>query len=105
MQDAYGWTDDPRPFQLAGVQAQLEGTDLIIQAPTGSGKTAVAAGPHLWPSSKGKITIMVSPLLALEEEMVQTFQTQFKLKAVAIHGRNGGCTPDVAKVRKLRSIT
>lgn len=80
----------------------LEGRDLIIQAPTGSGnfKTAIAAGPHLWPSSRGKITIIVSPLLALEEEMVQTFKKQFKLDAVAIYGRNGSYTPEVAKVRK-----
>ncbi len=70
MQQKFQWDKEPRAFQLEGVQAQLEGRDIIIQAPTGAGKTAIAAGPHLWPSSKGKITIMVSPLLALEDEMV-----------------------------------
>lgn len=71
MQEQYGWKDEPRLFQLEGAQAQLEGTDMIIQAPTGAGKTAVAAGPHLWPGSQGKVTIMVCPLLALEDEMVR----------------------------------
>ncbi len=71
MRTKFGWDNDPRPFQLDAVQAQLEGTDIIIQAPTGSGKTAIAAGPHLWYSvEQKKVTIMVCPLLALEEEMV-----------------------------------
>ncbi len=71
MKTAYGWTNSPHSFQLAGVKAQLEKTNMIIQAPTGAGKTAIAAGPHLWPSSKGKMTIMVSPHMALEDEMVR----------------------------------
>lgn len=57
-------------FQTAGIRAQLEGRDIIIQASTGSGKTLIAAGPHFWPGSEGKITIMVSPLMVLEDEMV-----------------------------------
>lgn len=74
MRKRFRWDADPRFFQLEGVRAQIEGVDMIIQAPTGSGKTAVAAGPHLWPTSKGKVTIMVCPLLALEEEMVCLFR-------------------------------
>lgn len=72
MRERFKWDAEPRFFQLEGVRAQIEGVDMIIQAPTGSGKTAVAAGPHVWPTSKGKVTIMVCPLLALEEEMVRT---------------------------------
>ncbi len=68
MRTEYGWKAEPRPFQLAGVQAQLEGVDMIIQASTGSGKTAVAAGPHLW--RRGMISVMVCPLMTLEDEMV-----------------------------------
>lgn len=98
MMEKYGWESEPRPFQLAGVQAQLEGTDMIIQAPTGFGKTAIAAGPHLWPSSKGKITLVISPLLALEEEMVETFRTDFGLQAIAVNSNNGGCSWSMAKV-------
>ncbi|TFY59898.1 hypothetical protein EVJ58_g5478 [Rhodofomes roseus] len=89
MQDRFRWPDKPRFFQVEGVKAQIEGIDAIIQAPTGSGKTAIAAGPHLWPGNEGMTTIMVCPLLALEEEMVTTFKTEFGLTAVAINGQNG----------------
>lgn len=70
MREAFKWDSDPKDFQLEGVKAQLEGQDIIIQAPTGSGKTALAAGPHVWPGNEKKFTIMVCPLLSLEEEMV-----------------------------------
>jgi len=68
MEEKYGWT--PQSFQLAGIQAQLEGVDMALQAPTGAGKTAIVAGAHLWPHNELKVTIMVSPLLSLEDEMV-----------------------------------
>ncbi|KAI0077523.1 P-loop containing nucleoside triphosphate hydrolase protein, partial [Panus rudis PR-1116 ss-1] len=97
MRLEFGWESEPRNFQIEGTRAQLEGTDMIIQAPTGCGKTAVAAGPHVWPSSEGKITIVISPLLALEEEMVHTFARDFKLSAIAVHNKNGGCSWSTAQ--------
>ncbi|KAI0732447.1 P-loop containing nucleoside triphosphate hydrolase protein [Fomitopsis betulina] len=66
-------------------------------APTGSGKTAIAAGVHLWPDGEQKVTIVVSPLLALEDEMVKTFKEQFDLEAVAISSEHGSCSPQVVK--------
>ncbi|KAL6299962.1 P-loop containing nucleoside triphosphate hydrolase protein [Sparassis latifolia] len=101
MHQQFKWDNNPRPFQLADIQAQLEGIDTIIQAPTGSEKTALAAGPHVWPGNEGKVTIMVSPLMALEDEMVQTFQDDFSLAALAIHSKNGSCSPQV--VQKILS--
>ncbi|OSD06943.1 P-loop containing nucleoside triphosphate hydrolase protein [Trametes coccinea BRFM310] len=92
MRKRFGWSGDPRYFQLEGVRAQLEGDDMIIQASTGAGKTAIAAGPHLWPASRGRITIMVCPLLVLEHEMVETFKMEFGLRAVAINSATGRCT-------------
>ncbi|KAI0723618.1 P-loop containing nucleoside triphosphate hydrolase protein [Earliella scabrosa] len=70
---------------------------MIIQAPTGSGKTAVAAGPHVWPTSAGKTTLMVCPLLSLETEMVDTFRDDFGLKAVAINSAGGKLTTTLVK--------
>lgn len=70
FEDAYGWS--PRTFQISGIQAQLEGVDTILQAPTGAGKTAIVAGAHLWPQDEHKVMLMVSPLLSLEDEMVRT---------------------------------
>ncbi|KAH9897008.1 hypothetical protein C8Q73DRAFT_780555 [Cubamyces lactineus] len=97
MRRAFKWDADPKDFQLAAVQAQIEGVDMIVQAPTGSGKTALAAGPHLWPGNERKFTLMVCPLLSLEEEMVQTFKNEFGLNAVALNSANGACSPLVIK--------
>ena len=83
MRQAYKWDADPKDFQLAAVRAQIEGVDMIVQAPTGSGKTALAAGPHLWPGNEKKVTFVVSPLLSLEEE--QVFELEFMLQAVRIY--------------------
>ena len=65
----FGW--EPRPFQLGGIKAQIEGTDAIIQAATGAGKTAIVAGPYVLERYQDRCTIMVVPLLALETEMVR----------------------------------
>ncbi|PIL35865.1 hypothetical protein GSI_01525 [Ganoderma sinense ZZ0214-1] len=101
MRERFKWTEDPRFFQVEGVRAQLEGRDLIIQAPTGSGKTAIAAGPHLWHTSKGKTTIMVCPLLALEDEMTDTFKTEFGLNALAINSSTGRLTQKLVNSKEL----
>ena len=70
LSEAFRWDGPPKDFQLQAIQAQIEGTDMIVQAPTGSGKTAIAAGPHLWRGNEKKFTLMVCPLLSLEDEMV-----------------------------------
>ncbi|KAI0363847.1 P-loop containing nucleoside triphosphate hydrolase protein [Pilatotrama ljubarskyi] len=97
MREEFKWESDPRDFQLEGVRAQIEGQDIIIQAPTGAGKTALAAGPHVWPGNERKFTLMVCPLLSLEEEMVHTFKTDFGLEAVALNSKNGACSPLVIR--------
>lgn len=75
------WTENKtiKSFQMAGIRAQLEGTDTIIQAPTGSGKTLIAAGPHSSPRSKGMITLMSVPLIQLAEDMVCCFILRLSL--------------------------
>ena len=65
-----GWKDGAKSFQLSAIAAQVRRTDVLLQAATGSGKTGIAAAPHLLPSSKGKVTLFVSPLLVLQEEQV-----------------------------------
>lgn len=59
------WEDGTRSFQLECMRAQVLQQDILLHAATGSGKTGIAASPHLLPSSKGKITVFVSPLLSL----------------------------------------
>lgn len=70
IKEQFGWENGPQDFQMAAIRAQLEGQDTLVHAKTGAGKTGVVAGPHLHPSSKGRVSIMVSPLLALHDEMV-----------------------------------
>ncbi|KAF8968227.1 P-loop containing nucleoside triphosphate hydrolase protein [Flammula alnicola] len=89
------WTDGAHDFQLSCMRAQVLQKDVLLHAATGAGKTGIAAGPHLLPSSKGMVTLVVSPLLALQEEQVATFRDEFGLEAMAINSTNGGCKPEV----------
>lgn len=108
------WKDGAKPFQLESMAAQVLGQDVLLHAATGSGKTGIAAGPHLLPSSKGKVTLVVSPLLSLHEEQVSmfihliqtmlnepkvtTFEEEFHLKAMSINSTNGGCSKETLAV-------
>ncbi|TFY77268.1 hypothetical protein EWM64_g6747 [Hericium alpestre] len=87
---------EPRVFQLDLVQAQEERRDVLCQAATGQGKTAVAAGPYVLEKNAGRVTIMVSPLIGLQNEMADTFRTEFKLSAVAVNSSmDGGCSSEL----------
>jgi superfamily II DNA helicase RecQ len=68
------WTDGAKEFQLQCMGAQKLGQDVILHASTGAGKTGIAAGPHLLPSSAGKVTLVISPLLALHDEQVRVLR-------------------------------
>lgn len=63
---------EPRDFQLEMVRAQEEGEDALCHAATGSGKTAIAAGPYALSKNVGRVTFMVSPLIGLQNEMVRS---------------------------------
>ncbi|KAN0130509.1 P-loop containing nucleoside triphosphate hydrolase protein [Lactarius tabidus] len=88
---------EPRDFQVEMVQAQEEGHDALCHAATGSGKTAIAAGLYALAKNQGRVTFMVSPLIGLQNEMVETFKNDFKLAAIAINSSRGPCTPDIVK--------
>ncbi|KAH9911536.1 uncharacterized protein BXZ73DRAFT_34470, partial [Epithele typhae] len=70
LRDKFRWPNNLKDFQVDAIRAQLKGVDIIVQAPTGAGKTALAAGPHVWPSFERRVTLMICPLLTLEDEMV-----------------------------------
>lgn len=63
----------PKAFQMKAINGQLQQRDVVAQAPTGAGKSAILAGPHFHPSSKGKVTIGVSPLIGLQNEQVRNY--------------------------------
>ncbi|KAF8151398.1 P-loop containing nucleoside triphosphate hydrolase protein [Crassisporium funariophilum] len=93
------WVFHLREYQLKGIIAQLKQQDVLIHAGTGMEKTAVAAGPHLHASLLGKVTIMVLPLIALHDEMSETFPNELNLSAMSVNSSDGGCAPD-----KLRQV-
>ncbi|KAH9481944.1 hypothetical protein JR316_0006474 [Psilocybe cubensis] len=68
----FKWSHMPRDFQLEAIKAQLQNCDVLIHAGTGSGKTFIAAGPHAHEKTEGMVTIMVSPLIALQDEQILT---------------------------------
>ncbi|KAJ7319126.1 P-loop containing nucleoside triphosphate hydrolase protein [Mycena albidolilacea] len=68
--------------------------DGLVHAGTGMGKTTIVAGPHAHESSAGKVTLFISPLIALHDEQVETFRDEFGLKAIAVNSSNGGCKPE-----------
>ncbi|KAG6864113.1 hypothetical protein C0991_012398, partial [Blastosporella zonata] len=79
--------------------AQVEGHDVLLHASIGAGKTGIAAGPHLLLSSKGKVTLVVSPLILLHEEQVITFKEEFGLEAMSVNSANGGALKEtMAKI-------
>ncbi|KAJ7576423.1 P-loop containing nucleoside triphosphate hydrolase protein [Mycena floridula] len=100
IKEHLGWSKELRPFQLEAIRSILLKKDVLIHAGTGCGKTAIAAGPHAHPSTKGKVTLMISPLIALHTEQVQTFTSEFKLTATAVNSAHGGCNAE-----KLKDIT
>ncbi|KAI0309836.1 P-loop containing nucleoside triphosphate hydrolase protein [Amylostereum chailletii] len=92
IKDLFG-SKEPRDFQVQMVQAQEERRDALCQAATGSGKTAIAAGPYALKENSDRVTSIVSPLIGLQDEMVDTFHDEYKLPAIAINSAHGGLTP------------
>ncbi|KAJ7607060.1 P-loop containing nucleoside triphosphate hydrolase protein [Roridomyces roridus] len=100
----WGWDAELKPGQVEAIKAQLLGRDVLVHAATGYGKTCIAAGPHTHAKAAGCVTIMVSPLIGLQEEMVETFKTEFKLSAIAVNSSHGGCTPEALDTRQLTDL-
>lgn len=76
IKEKFKWTHTPRKFQLDAITSQLVRKDVMVHAGTGSGKTAIAAGPHAHEKAKGMVTFMVSPLIVLQEEQVSVYSLQ-----------------------------
>ncbi|KAF8169336.1 P-loop containing nucleoside triphosphate hydrolase protein [Mycena galopus ATCC 62051] len=94
----FQWAHTINPHQLEAIVGQLQMRDVLVHTGTGSGKTAIAAGPHAHKSSEGKVRLMISPFISLHDEQVNTFREEFKLKAIAVNSSNGGCKVEVLKV-------
>lgn len=76
-----------RPGQEAAVRALLQGRDVLVVQPTGSGKSAIYQIAALM--VKGA-TLVVSPLIALQKDQVDAINAQDAPDAVAINSTQRG---------------
>ncbi|KAG9123823.1 hypothetical protein FRC07_013843 [Ceratobasidium sp. 392] len=90
----FGW-ESVHQFQIDGTLLQLLRRDTIVHVGTGRGKTAVAAGPFVLAENAQKLSIVVSPLVALQEEMKETFKNTFKLRAIVINSNTTSSLSDI----------
>jgi ATP-dependent DNA helicase RecQ len=79
--DVFGW-QSLREGQVDAVQAPVSGRDVLAVMPTGYGKSAVyqLAGTIL-----GGVTVVVSPLIALQDDQVRSLTEVHGRAAVAIN--------------------
>ncbi|KAI0074726.1 hypothetical protein K474DRAFT_1709611 [Panus rudis PR-1116 ss-1] len=85
IQKTCGWQSGLHSFQLAGIKAQLEGVDTIVQALQDHiSMPAVAESALSW----------LSLLFNCNKKWcVKTFKDEFKLNAIAINSKNGAMSP------------
>lgn len=82
--------DELRPMQLRAIEAGLAGRDCLTVLPTGGGKSLCYQVP---PLISGKVTIVVSPLIALMRDQVRGLEL-LGYKAAAMHS---GIDPDESR--------
>ncbi|WP_116051147.1 RecQ family ATP-dependent DNA helicase [Amycolatopsis palatopharyngis] len=75
-----------RPEQLAAMEQLLEGRDVLVVMPTGSGKSAIYQVPAL--ELPGP-TVVVSPLIALQRDQVNSLEESAAPEAVAVNSAQG----------------
>src|SRR5947209_1358988 len=79
----FGWPQI-RPRQLEAMQATLEGRDVLAVMPTGSGKSAIYQVPAVLIDGP---TVVVSPLIALQQDQITQLRDAGAPEAVAINSR------------------
>ncbi|MGW0875931.1 RecQ family ATP-dependent DNA helicase [Streptomyces sp. NPDC002740] len=77
----FGW-QQLRPAQLAAMKAVMKGRDVLAVMPTGAGKSAVYQVPAVL---LGGPVVVVSPLIALQRDQMQSLLGSGALRAAAIN--------------------
>ncbi len=86
----FGW-QQLRPAQLDAMEAVLAGRDVLAVMPTGSGKSAIYQVPAILIDG---VTLVVSPLLALQQDQIARLDEVAAPEAVAINSRQGATAID-----------
>ena len=86
----FGW-DELHPEQLDAMEAILAGRDVVAVLPTGSGKSAIYQVPAVLLEGA---TVVVSPLIALQEDQIAGLADTRAPEAVAIHSRQRASQTD-----------
>jgi superfamily II DNA helicase RecQ len=80
-----------RPGQVEALQSLAEGKDVVLVAKTGYGKTLIFTGYNfLIPPTIGAITLIISPLVAIEQDQAEELKNRFGPHAtpVVLDGKN-----------------
>lgn len=72
---------DLRPRQLEAIEFVNQGKSVLVELPTGYGKTAIAVHTAIKCKSEGKKSILLSPFKSLSAEHTQTF-SEYGLEVV-----------------------
>ena len=79
--ETFGWTE-LRPEQLDAMELVMQGRDVLAILPTGAGKSAIYQVPALLIAGP---TLVVSPLLALQQDQLEGIDTSEAPEAVAVN--------------------
>jgi superfamily II DNA helicase RecQ len=80
-----------RPGQVQALQSLAEGKDVVLVAKTGYGKTLIFTGYNfLIPASIRPITLIISPLVAIEQDQAEELKNRFGADSapVVLDGQN-----------------
>lgn len=95
--------EEPTPIQEQTIRLLLDGSDVIAQAQTGTGKTAAFALPileKLDPSLRSPQALILTPTRELAVQVAEAFQSYSKYRRVSILPVYGGQPID----RQLRAL-
>jgi ATP-dependent DNA helicase RecQ len=90
--DRFGW-DQLRPGQLEATTALVEGHDVLVVMPTGAGKSAVYQVAALLLDGP---TVVVSPLISLQQDQLAGLAEQDTPEAVAVNSAQRGSETEQA---------
>jgi ATP-dependent DNA helicase RecQ len=78
--------EDLRPGQQEAVEAILEGRDALVVQPTGSGESAIYQIAGLLIEGA---TVVVSPMIALQKDQVDSIRERKPAEALAVNSTEG----------------